>query len=105
MPFSSVQVKFPCVLLRLWVSFPSQPGVHCLWPMRGSVIRFLLRCRRVLRLHCPNVVTHLVLLERSPENHPTPSGPPDSSGGNTVWTSTARPQLCVHHCRRCERSE
>ena len=43
----SVQVAILHVLLRLWRPLRLQPGVHCMLPVRKSIMRFLLRptCR------------------------------------------------------------
>ena len=45
--FCTVQVEFLFVLLRLWRPLRVQPGVHCILPVRRSIMCFLLRhsCR------------------------------------------------------------
>ena len=37
---------------EFWCPLRLQPGVHCLWRVRRSIIRFLLCCWRALRLQC-----------------------------------------------------
>ena len=42
--------RVPFYLLRLWCPLRLRPGVHCLWRVRRSIIRFF--CRHALRLRC-----------------------------------------------------